>query len=172
LAKETDGEVEKMLFLINYFAPVLLTKLLLGRLRNSEEGKIVITSSIAGKFGYFLRSTYSATKHALHGYFESLRMEEEANGLKVLFMIVGRAKTNISINAMTQNGKKYGKMDNGQESGLSTEQVSKQIIAAIKKNKRETLIGGKEIYMVYFKKYFSWLFYAIANKKIKTEGGV
>jgi len=172
LAADTDGEVEKMLFQINYFAPVLLTKLLIGRLRNSNNGKIVITSSIAGKFGYYLRSTYSATKHALHGFFESLRMEEKANGISVLFMTIGRAQTNISVNAMTQNGKKYGKMDQGQEGGLSPEKVAAQMMNAIRNNKRETLIGGKEIYMVYFKKLFPWLFYRIANKKIKTEGGV
>ena len=64
-----------------------------------KNGKIIVISSIAGKFGFYLRSSYSAAKHALYGYFESLRLEIEKKGLSVLIVCPGKIKTTISLNA-------------------------------------------------------------------------
>lgn len=164
LASETSIEVEKKLMQVNYFGPVLFTKLLLPLLRNGS-GRIAVTSSIVGKFGFPLRSTYSAAKHALHGFFESLRFEEAKNGIFVQLFVIGRAQTQVSVNAMTESGVKHGKMDRGQLEGISAEHCSKRIIKAIKTNKKEVLIGGREIWMVLFKKYIPFLFYRIAEKE-------
>lgn len=75
---------ERLLFEINYFSAINLTKAVLPLMLKNGTGKIVIISSIAGKFGFYLRSSYSAAKHALHGYFESLRLEVEKKGVSVL----------------------------------------------------------------------------------------
>jgi short-subunit dehydrogenase len=164
-AADVDFEVEKKVFQINYFGPVLLTKLLLPNLRAAKKSQIAITSSIVGKFGFPLRSTYSAAKHALHGYFESLRLEEAKNGISVNLMVVGRAQTAVSKNALLSDGEKYKKMDQGQEKGITAEECAKRIVKALKKNKKEVLIGGIETWMVYFKKFFPSLFYKIAKKE-------
>lgn len=164
-AADVDFDIEKRVFQINYFGPVLLSKLLLPNLRAAKKSQIAITSSIVGKFGFPLRSTYSAAKHALHGYFESLRLEEEKNGISVNLMVVGRAQTDVSKNALLSDGEKYKKIDQGQAKGISAEDCAKRIVKALKKNKKEVLIGGIETWMVYFKKFFPSLFYRIAKKE-------
>ena len=165
LVKDTSEEVEAMIMQINYFGQVQLTKLLLPALQKAGNSRILITSSIVGKFGYPLRSTYSASKHALHGFFESLRFEEKKNGIFVQFLVIGRVQTNVSVNALTAEGETYGKMDKGQAGGISAEACAKKIEAALQSNRKEVLIGGKELLMVKFKKYLPFLFYKIAEKE-------
>ncbi|MBK7669135.1 MAG: SDR family NAD(P)-dependent oxidoreductase [Sphingobacteriaceae bacterium] len=99
---KTDEAAERKLFEINYFSSVNLSKAVLPYMLKQKSGHIVVVSSIAGKFGFYLRSSYSAAKHALHGYFESLRLETESKGIKVLMVCPGKVKTNISLNASTR----------------------------------------------------------------------
>ena len=165
LVKDTSEEVEAMIMQINYFGQVQLTKLLLPALQKAKSSRILITSSIVGKFGYPLRSTYSASKHALHGFFESLRFEEKKNSIFVQFLVIGRVQTNVSVNALTAEGETYGKMDKGQAGGISAEACAIKIEAALQSNRKEVLIGGKELLMVKFKKYLPFLFYKIAEKE-------
>ena len=80
---------------INYFSAVNLSKAALPVMLKYGSGKIVVVSSIAGTFGFFLRSSYSAAKHALHGYFESLRLENEKKGISVLMVCPGKIKTSL-----------------------------------------------------------------------------
>ena len=165
LVKDTSEEVEAMIMQINYFGQVQLTKLLLPALQKAHGSRILITSSIVGKFGYPLRSTYSASKHALHGFFESLRFEEKKNGIFVQFLVIGRVQTQVSVNALTAGGETYGKMDKGQAGGITAEACAKKIEDALQSNRKEVLIGGKELLMVKFKKYLPFLFYKIAEKE-------
>ncbi|MFT6166993.1 MAG: short-subunit dehydrogenase [Vicingaceae bacterium] len=165
LVKDTSEEVEAMIMQINYFGQVQLAKLLLPALQKAHGSRILITSSIVGKFGYPLRSTYSASKHALHGFFESLRFEEKKNGIFVQFLVIGRVQTQVSVNALTAGGETYGKMDKGQAGGITAEACAKKIEAALQSNRKEVLIGGKELLMVKFKKYLPFLFYKIAEKE-------
>ena len=67
LVGETPLEVDRKIMEVNFFGAVGLTKALLPTLRASE-GQIIVISSISGKFGFFLRSAYAASKHALHGF--------------------------------------------------------------------------------------------------------
>ena len=73
-AAETSETIERQLMEVNYFSAVNLTKAVLPYMKRQKSGQLVVLSSIAGKFGFYLRSSYSAAKHALHGYFESLRL--------------------------------------------------------------------------------------------------
>ena len=91
LAKDTSEEVTQQLMQVNFFGPVQLTKLLLSNIREAK-GRIAVTSSIVGRFGFAYRSTYSAAKHALHGYFESLGIEEAKNVIFVQLFIIGRVQ--------------------------------------------------------------------------------
>ena len=163
-AYETPESIDRKLMEINYFGNVSITKAVLPTMIKQKSGHIVVVSSIAGKFGWPLRSAYSASKHALHGFFESLRAEQVSNNIIVTMAVPGRVLTNISQNALLKDGSKHGKLDSGQEKGISAESCSMQIIAAIKKNKKEVLIGGKEIYMVWIRKFLPFLFYSFAAK--------
>ena len=165
LVKDTSEEVEAKIMQVNYFGQVQLTRLLLPCMQNANGSRILITSSIVGKFGYPLRSTYSASKHALHGFFESLRFEEKKNGIFVQFLVIGRVQTQVSVNALTAEGETYGKMDKGQAGGITAEACARKIESALQSNRKEVLIGGKELLMVKFKKYLPFLFYKIAEKE-------
>lgn len=164
-AIETSAETERTLFEINYFSAVNLSKAILPFMLKNKSGKIVVVSSIAGKFGFYLRSSYSAAKHALYGYFESLRLEVEKKGVSVLMVCPGKIKTNVSINAMSNDGKTHNQMDQSHEHALSAQDCAKQIIAGILNNKEEIFIGGKELLMVKIKRFFPKLFGKLIRKQ-------
>ncbi|MBI3518375.1 MAG: SDR family oxidoreductase [Bacteroidetes bacterium] len=162
---ETSTATERTLFEINYFSAVNLSKAVLPYMLKSGAGKIVVISSIAGKFGFYLRSTYSAAKHALHGYFESLRLETEKKGLTVLMVCPGKIKTNVSLNAANGDGKSHNQMDASHENAMSAEACAQQIISGILTNKEEVFIGGKELLAVKIKRFFPNLFGKIIRKQ-------
>ncbi|MBL4754062.1 MAG: SDR family oxidoreductase [Flavobacteriales bacterium] len=159
LAKNTLLDVDRQLMEVNYFGTIALTKYALQPMIKAQSGHIAVISSIVGKFGFPLRTGYSATKHALHGYFESLRAELHEDNIKVSIICPGRIKTNISINALTEDGSTHSKMDEGTEAGLSAESCARQIVRAISSGKKETYIGGKEILMIYIRRFLPGLFY-------------
>ena len=164
-AIETSAETERTLFEINYFSAVNLSKAVLPFMLKNKSGKIVVLSSIAGKFGFYLRSSYSAAKHALHGYFESLRLEIEENGVSVLIVCPGKIKTTISLNAVSAKGNKHHKMDESHENAMSAQECAQQIIAGILNDKEEILVGGKELLAVKIKRFFPKLFGKIIRKQ-------
>ena len=152
---------------INYFGTVILTKAVLPQMIKQGGGYLLCTSSIVGVFGFPLRSAYSAAKHALHGFFESLRIEYYKQNIKVSIIIGGRINTAISMNAITGNGLPYGKLDDGQKNGISSEKAAQQILRGMQKSKREIRAGGKELLMVTLKRRFPRIHFWIA-KRIKA----
>jgi short-subunit dehydrogenase len=161
----TTKTTERNLFEINYFAQVALAKAVLPIMIKQQNGQITVVSSIAGKFGFYLRSSYSAAKHALHGYFESLRLEVEKNNIKVLLVCPGKIQTNISNNAILADGSKHAKMDESHVNTMTAEECAKKIISAIENNKQEIFVGGKEILTVYIKRFFPKMLYKILRKQ-------
>jgi short-subunit dehydrogenase len=160
----TSLEVERKLFEINYFAQVAMAKAVLPIFRKQKSGGFIVISSIAGLFGFYSRSTYSAAKHALHGYFDTLRLEEENNGIHVLIVCPGKIKTNVSHNALLSDGSAHNKLDDSHANAMTAEDCAKQILNAYYKNKEQVLIGGKELLMVYLKRYLPSLFSKLIRK--------
>ncbi len=158
---DTPVELERKMFEINYFGPVILSKAVLPFMRKQKGGNIVAVSSVMGKMGFPGRSTYSAAKHALYGYFETLRIEERTNNIKVHIITPGYIKTNISLNAFNAKGESYGKMDKGQEKGMDAHVAARKVLSAIRNNKFETFFGGKELIAVTVKRLFPSLFYRL-----------
>lgn len=165
LTKDTPIEIDRKIMEVNFFGTIAVTKSVLPYMLQQQSGYIVTTSSIAGKFGFYFRSAYSASKHALHGFFESLRMEAYKDNVKVLLVCPGKIRTNISLNAITGSGDKHGKMDDATEQGVSAEQCASQILQAIKSNKEEVFIGGKELRAVWVKRLFPNLFSKLIRKQ-------
>lgn len=164
-AGDTSLDVDRRIMEINYFGTIALTKAVLPTMQKQQSGHIIVISSIAGKFGFFLRSAYAASKHALQGFFESLLLEEEKNGINVTIAYPGKINTEISKSALNASGSEHGMMDHNQETGMSAEDCVKKIIKAVQKNKKSVLIGNKEIYAVYIKRYFPRLFWKIIKKQ-------
>ena len=163
LTSETDFEVDKRIMEINYFGNIALTKAVLPLMLKQGNGQIVPISSLVGIFGFPQRSAYSASKHALHGFYETMMVEHYKDNLKINIICPGRIKTNISVNSLTKDGNQYGKMDPGQAKGISAEKCARIIIRAMKRNKRITVIGRDGKLMVFFKKFIPPLFYKIAS---------
>ena len=103
----------------------------------------VVISSLVGKFGTPLRSAYAASKHALHGFFESLRAETWRKNIQVSMVCPGYIKTNISLNAITASGEKHNHMDANQQKGMPAEVCARKILEAVAAGKQEIIIGGK-----------------------------
>ena len=162
--EETPLEIDRKIFEVNYFGTIALTKAVLPQMIKNGGGQIAATSSIVGKFGFPYRSSYSASKHALHGFFESLRAENTENNIKVSLIIPGRIKTNISVNAIDKNGKKHGKMDDGQDSGKPADETARIIVRKLKRRKKEILVGGKEVIMVHIRRFLPRLYYYLAGR--------
>jgi short-subunit dehydrogenase len=165
LTKDTPLEIDRKIMEVNFFGTIAITKSVLPHLLNQKSGQIIVMSSVAGKFGFYFRSAYSASKHALHGFFESLRMEIYQDDVKVLIVCPGKIRTNISINAITEDGGKHNIMDKSQEDGLSAEECASQILQALRNNKEEILIGGKEAKAVWLKRMFPKVFSKMIRKQ-------
>jgi short-subunit dehydrogenase len=164
VASETDLAVDRKIMETNYFGTVILTKAVLPIMIVQQQGHIAAVSSVVGKFGFPLRSAYSASKHALHGFFESLRAENTKNNIKVSLIIPGRINTMVSNNALVGNGNAYGLLDEGQAKSMSPEVAAPIIIHALLKGKKEILVGGKELLMVHIRRLLPRLFYYLSTK--------
>ena len=97
-AKDTLISVDKRIMDINYLGTVALSKALLPHFIENKMGHFVVTTSIVGKIGTPLRSSYAASKHALHGFFDSLRAEHHNDNIAVTLVCPGFVNTNISKN--------------------------------------------------------------------------
>lgn len=161
---ETPLFVDRKIFEVNYFGTIALTKAVLPSMIENGGGHIAVTSSIVGKFGFPYRSSYSASKQALHGFFESLRAENVQQNIRVSIIIPGRIKTNISVNAINKDGKSHARMDEGQDKGMTAEKSAKIILRKLKKEKKEILLGGTEVIMVHIRRFLPWLYYRLSSR--------
>jgi dehydrogenase/reductase SDR family protein 7B len=164
LALETSNEVEQQLMDVNFWGTVMLSKSILPHLINNGGGSIVAVSSLVGKFGTRFRSAYAASKHALHGYFDSLRIELAGTNIHIMLACPGFIKTKVTINALTADGSAQGTMDSAQENGMLPEDCAKKIIKAIHAQKEEFYIGGRETYGVLLKRFVPGIFSKIIQK--------
>ena len=162
--EDTSMEMVRKIMEINYFAPVAIAKRLLPKMVGRGYGKIAVTTSIAGRFGFPLRCGYSSSKFALYGFFETLQAEYYEKGIRVTLVCPGRVQTNISRYALDKGGKPHGVMDPGQAGGMTAEAASRVITRAIAKEKKEVLVGRKELLMVYIKRFFPGLCATLARK--------
>ena len=142
-ARVIDAElsVYRNIMDVNFFGPLMMTKALLPSMIRRKAGKIVCVTSVAGKYGSPMRSGYNAAKHALHGFFDSLREEVYADGIDVTLAVPGAVQTNISLNALRGDGSPYDKMDPFLENGMSAGECASRIIDAVHSGKREILIA-------------------------------
>jgi short-subunit dehydrogenase len=164
LVEETALIVDRKLMEVNFFGTVALTKAVLPHMLKQGGGQIAVVTSVVGKFGFPLRSAYSASKHALQGFFDTLRAETQDRGIKVSIIIPGRIKTNISVEAIVADGSTHGKMDAGQEKGMGVEEAAEKMFEGLRKEKKEILVGRKELIMVMIRRFFPFYYYKIVSK--------
>lgn len=163
-AIETSIEMDRKIMEIDYFSGVILAKTLLPAMIENGYGHIGVTSSISGKFGWPLRSAYAAAKHALFGFYKSLWAENNQKGIRVTLFSPGRVRTNISYHALLKDGKEHGKMDPGLDKGITPATCARKMIRAMKRNRKDVLIGSSELIMVWIHKYCKPLYHRMVNR--------
>lgn len=150
----TEFEVYQKLMEVNYLGTVALTKLVLPYFIQQQKGQFVTVTSLMGKFASPYRSGYCGAKHALHGFFDALRMEHEKDGLKVTLICPGFVQTNVAKNALTADGSAQKSEDKATENGLPVAVFAQKMKKAIENQKFEVYIGQKEVFGVYLKRFF------------------
>lgn len=153
-AVNTSLEVHERVLRTNYLGPVTLTGALLPSMLARGAGQFVIVSSLSGKYGGPQLSAYAAAKHALHGYFESLRAEEHDRGIVVTFIVPGFIRTEITAHAFTGTGGRYGKVLPIYHRAMTPERCARRILRAVAGRRQEVLVGGIEVWTVYLKRWF------------------
>lgn len=164
LIAETDFSVYKNIMDIDYLGTVALSKAILPHFISNGSGHYVVVSSLMGKFSSPYRSGYCGAKHALHGFFDAMRMEHEKDGVNVTMVCPGFVNTNIAKSAFTGDGTKQGSNDSATQNGLSTGLFCKKMIGAIEQEKFEVSIGGKEVKGIYVKRFFPKLLHKLVLK--------
>jgi dehydrogenase/reductase SDR family member 7B len=153
LAMDTLVAVDERLMRVNYLSNVAMIKAILPELVAQPAAQIAVVSSLVGVVGSPYRSGYAASKHALHGFFDSLRAELPPH-VGVTMLCPGFVQTDVSVNALTGDGSALGEMDHAQAHGLSADRFAEQALSAIAAHKREVYIAGPERRAIWLHRFF------------------
>ena len=152
-ALNTELAVTRRIMEVNFFGNVELTRCVLPGMLARRNGHIVTVSSVAGHIGTPLRSSYAASKHALHGFYDSLRYEVEKEGVRVTILSPGYIRTDISRNAVVGDGSKKGTMDKRQSESMDPDTFAEKAWRGILAGEPDVHIGGLELGGIYLKRY-------------------
>lgn len=101
--------VDREMFDLNVFGVVALSRIVVRYFQKKKEGHIVVTSSLAGVRAVPFSGSYTGAKHAIHGYFDALRIEKLASNITVTLLCPGPVFTNFLSESFTdKTGEKFG----------------------------------------------------------------
>lgn len=140
---ETDVKVDELLMNVNFLSGAAISKEIAPSMVERKSGRIVWISSLQGKIGTPFRTSYAASKFAVQGYCEALRSELASSGVKVHCVSPGYINTNLSKNAATGDGSKYGKLDQTTANGADPTDAAIEIIdSVITMDKSDFIVAG------------------------------
>lgn len=148
LVIENEMEVDRKIMETNYFGTVALTKAIMPLYLKQGYGWFGVVSSFAGVMGIPGRSAYSASKHALHGFFESLKAENMDCNLKVSFILPGFINTEITAKGLCGDGSPYGKVETSHRLGMTAERCAQSIIKGLRNNRKRIVVGRIEVWLL------------------------
>jgi short-subunit dehydrogenase len=159
-ALSCEPDVVHKIMNVNFFGTVFLTQALLPSMIERGAGRVVVVSSVLSKFHLPGRSAYAASKHALQGYFNTLRAELYGSGVGVTIACPGWIATHISQNALTADGTAYSEATGVASNKMSADSCALHIANAIASGKNEALMGGIEtlggLARALFPKLYDW----------------
>jgi short-subunit dehydrogenase len=161
LALDTAPAIERALLEVDYFGPVALTKAVLPSMLAQRAGQVVVISSVMGYIGTPGRSSYAAAKHALHGYFDSLRAEVWREGIKVTLVCPGYVRTAVAQNALGPQGETRS---TAAPRGISPERCARAIVRSVSRGRAEVIVGGWEVAGIYLQRFAPWLLRRIVRR--------
>lgn len=153
LFEEMDLTVLKRLMDTNFWGAVYCTKYALPHLLESK-GSVVGISSIAGKKGLPGRTGYSASKFALEGFLETLRIENLKKDLHVLVACPGFTASEIRISSLSADGSAQGDSPREESKMMSAQTVAHEIAEAVKYRKRDLVLTFNGRLTVWLNKFF------------------
>lgn len=159
LVADANFELDKRIMDTNFLGTIALTRPVLKRMLLRNSGQIAVVSSMLGLYGIQTRAAYSASKHALRGYFESLRNELVKTEINITLIYPGYIKTQITQNALLADGTPFGRIDDSHAKGILPEICAQKIVKAIEHKKPVVFIAGaKERFGAFLARFFPSLF--------------
>ena len=170
LFADTNLEVIRKLMDTNFWGTVYCTKLALPYLLQSE-GSVVGVSSIAGKKGLPGRTGYSASKFAIEGFLETLRIENFKNNLHVLVACPGFTASAIRQSSLGADGKPQQESPRDENSMMSADEVAEKIFVAVKYRKRDLVLTFNGKLTLWLNKFFPSMMDKIVYNHMSKEPG-
>lgn len=162
LFKDVDLEVIRTLMEVNFFGTVYCTKYALPFLMKNK-GSVIGVSSVAGFHGMPGRIGYSASKHAMHGFMSSLRIENQKTDLHVMLVIPWFTSSNVRKSALVADGSIQGESPRKEGKMMMPEEVAKAILKGIQKQRKKVILSikgkGSAFLSKRFPSFLDWLFY-------------
>jgi short-subunit dehydrogenase len=168
LFNDAEIDVLKKVMDVNFWGTVYCTKYALPEILKTK-GSIVGVSSIAGYKGLPGRSGYSASKFAMNGFLDVLRMENLKTGLHVLTACPGFTASNIRNASLDKNGGQQGESTMQEEKMMTSDEVAKIIADGIENRARTLIMTGQGKLMVFLNKFFPRLVDKLVYNTIAKE---
>lgn len=166
----TDLSIFEKVMRVNYLGAVYLTHFALPHLKKSR-GLLVAVSSLTGKTGVPTRSGYAASKHAMQGFFDSIRIELRHTGVDVLVVSPGFVKTDIRSRALGGDGKPLEVSPRDEEAATMTvESCVAHIVDGIAHRRREVVMTPQAKVGMFVKPFAPGLVDLIAARAIRDRG--
>lgn len=168
ILEELDISVIEKVMKVNFFGTVYCTKYALPYILKTK-GSVVGISSIAGYKGLPARTAYSASKFAMQGFLESLRIENLKKGLHVLIACPGFTASNIRNAALSKDGTIQSESPRNEQAMMTAEEVAEKIYQAVlnRQNSLVMTINGK--LTVFLNKFFPRLVDRLVYNHLKKE---
>ena len=170
LFADLDLKVVERLMQVNFWGMVYCTHYALPHLLQSRGG-VVGVSSIAGYKGLPGRSAYSASKFAMHGFLEALRIENLNKGLHVLIACPGFTASNIRKTALAADGSQQGESPRSEDKMMQADEVARQLLSAIRKRKHRLVLTRQGKLTVCLNKWFPKLVDKLVFNHMAKEPG-
>lgn len=167
-ALETPMAAYRQIMEVDFFAPVALTKALLPGMVARGSGHVVTVSSVFGHIAMARRTAYAAAKHALHGFYDSARIELGGQGVRFTVVCPGFVRTNVSANALGPDGQPWGQVDVDIGKGMDPAVCADRIWRAVEQDRYEVMIAGKEAVAVYIKRFLPLTVYTAFARRLKV----
>lgn len=168
---DVDVRVLHRLMDVNFWGTVYCTKFALPYLLE-RKGSLIGVSSVAGFHGLPGRTGYSASKFAMHGFLETIRIENLRKGLHVMIIAPGFTSTEIRKHALTANGKEQGESPIDEKSLMSPQYVAKWVLKGIRKRKRNKLLTWEGRLTALFQRivpdFVDWAYFHAMSKEPKS----
>jgi len=168
---DTDLKVLHRLMDVNFWGTVYCTKYALPHIIE-QKGSLVGVSSVAGFHGLPGRTGYSASKFAIHGLLETIRIENLKNGLHVMIIAPGFTTTSIRHNALLADGSAQGESPRDEHKLMPPEYVARWILKGIRKKKRNKLLTWDGRLTALFQRiipdFVDWAYYYEMSREPKS----